>query len=262
MIILFFSLLGLILGSFINVLVDRSHAKKDWLHGRSVCDHCGRTLQVIDLIPVLSWLMLGGRCRTCKGRLSSQYPLVELSSGFLFALSYSFWSYQLANSYEQAYFGLWLVALVLLIAMAVYDLKWMLLPDRFNYPLLLISVLSVAVLTQIGGVDALKDQTAGLLVAWGLFASLYYLSRGRWLGGGDVKLAASLGLWLGFPKVLAGLLVAFYSATLVVLPLMVLGVVKRKQPVPFGPFLILGMIAGQVYGQALIDWYLGWFILP
>lgn len=259
--ILIFLLLGLILGSFTNVFVDRSHAKKDFLHGRSVCDHCGRQLTVVDLVPVISWLLLLGRCRRCRKRISIQYPLVELAGGAVFAASYHFWPRELTGGYEQVYFGLWLISVVLLVALALYDLKWMILPDRFNYPLLLLGLLAASVLVQMEGIETLKQSAQGFVLAWSFFAGLYYVSRGRWLGGGDVKLAAAIGLWLGFPNVLAGILLGFYAATAIVLPLLIVGVLKRRQPVPFGPFLILGFIVTQLAGDRLVDWYLGLFSL-
>lgn len=256
-----FLLLGLILGSFINVLVDRTHAEKDFLRGRSVCDHCGRQLNAIDLVPVISWLMLLGRCRRCRKPISVQYPLVELATGAIFAASYHFWPRELVGGYETAYFGLWLVSGVVLLALALYDLKWMILPDRFNYPLLLLGLLATVVLVQMEGIYALKESAQGFILAWSFFAVLYYASRGRWLGGGDVKLAMVIGLWLGFPNVLAGILLGFYAATAIVLPLLIMRVLKRRQPVPFGPFLILGLIFTQLAGDSLVDWYLELFAL-
>lgn len=253
-------LLGLIFGSFINALVWRTKTKKSIMRGRSMCVHCRHELAGADLIPVFSWLFLRGRCRYCQKSISIQYPVVELASGGLFVLSYLAWPRELAGPYEAAYFGLWLAALILLVAMAVYDLKWMQLPDKFNWPFVLSGLLGVAILSQINPASA-ADHLLGAGAAWAFFAGLYFISRGRWLGGGDVKFALGLGLWLGWPRVAVGLMLAFYSASAVILPLLLLRVIKRRQPVPFGPFLIVGTIGGLLYGQTLIDWYQQTFIL-
>lgn len=268
---LLLGILGLCMGSFISALVWRLHSSLSFVgrlkqrlsmvKGRSMCPHCHHQLSAFDLVPVLSWLWLRGRCRYCHRSISWHYPVTELLTGGLFILSYVAWPRDLIGGYEWAYFGLWLAGLVILLSLAVYDLRWMLLPDALNYPLMLVSLISVVVLGQIEGLESIKGQIKGVMLAWGMFASLYYLSRGQWLGGGDVKLSVSLGLWLGLPKAITGLLLAFYSATLIVLPLLLLRRLKRKQAVAFGPFLIAGLIFGQLYGRQLIDWYLDLFTL-
>lgn len=260
MIVISLIILGLVFGSFINALVWRTHEKKSVMHGRSMCPHCRHELSAKDLVPLLSWLALGGRCRYCRQPISYQYPLVEAATASLFAVSYLYWPRDIGDSYEVAYFGLWLVSLVLMIAMAVYDLKWMLLPDKFNWPFVLSALLSVAVLGQID-TTLLGRQVGGGVAAWTFFAALYYGSKGRWLGGGDVKYALGMGLWLGLGKVLVGVLAAFYAACLVVLPLLLMRIIQRRQPVPFGPFLIAGTIIAMIFGQDLIDWYKNTFLI-
>lgn len=258
--IFIFAGLGLILGSFINALVWRTKEKESIVHGRSMCPHCRHELSSLDLIPVASWLLLGGRCRYCRKPISFQYPLVELATAGVFALSFAAWPRVLGSSFEYVYFGLWLIALVLLVAMAVYDTKWLTLPDKFNWPFLLSAVLSVAVLVQID-VNLLNQHLLGAGLAWAFFALIYYGSKGQWLGGGDVKLSLGVGLWLGWPIVLTGVMLAFYGASLVIIPLLLFKFIKRKQPVAFGPFLIAGAISGMLYGPDLINWYQQTFLL-
>lgn len=259
------------MGSFIMALTWRMKARTSFVgklkqrlgmvNGRSMCPNCHHLLAALDLVPVLSWLWLRGRCRYCRAPVSWQYPLVELITAGLFILSYIAWPRELVGGFEWAYLGLWLIGLVILLALVVYDLRWMQLPDALSYPFMLVSLASVAVLVQIEGVEVLKEQAQGVLLAWGMFAGLYYFSRGQWLGGGDVKLSVSLGLWLGFTNTIVGLLLAFYSATLVVLPLLLLRRLKRKQAVAFGPFLIAGLIFSFLYGRQLADWYLDLFTI-
>lgn len=254
MLIILLAILGLIFGSFINALVWRLHEKRSIVNGRSMCVHCHHQLAWFDLIPVISWLSLGGQCRYCKKVISWQYPLVELTTSALFALSFLSWPRVLDGPYEQAYFELWLITLVILITLAVYDLRWLSLPDKLNWPFVLTGVLSMVILSVISS-TSVTEHLSAVIIAWGFFALLYYGSKGKWLGGGDVKYALGMGAWLGYPQVIVGLLMAFYSASLVIIPLLLFKIVHRKQPIPFGPFLILGTIIAMLYGQDLVDWY-------
>ena len=260
MVIFILSVLGLAFGSFVNALVWRMKQGMSVASGRSMCTHCRHTLAWYDLIPVLSWVALGGRCRYCKQTISWQYPLVELAMAGLFVLSYEMWPRELNGANEWTYFGVWLVSLIIMLALVVYDLRWLILPDRLNWLFVLAGVVSIVILS-VNGVDFVKDHLLGMAVASGFFALLYYGSGGRWLGGGDVKYALGMGAWLGVSRSLVGILVAFYSASVVIIPLLLAKVVKRKQPVPFGPFLIIGTIVAMLYGQNIIDWYQSTFLL-
>src|SRR3989344_8576881 len=124
--------LGLILGSFVNALVWRTYKKKAILKGRSQCVHCGHQLAPADLVPVLSWLVLGSRCRYCKKNISVQYPLVELGTAAVFAMSYVLWPVDLVGG-QWVLFTTWLAVSVGLLALAVYDLRFMLLPNKILY---------------------------------------------------------------------------------------------------------------------------------
>ena len=154
--------LGLCLGSFINALVWRLHMQEmgdrrlkldkkvpnsklqtpnySVLKGRSMCPNCKHQLSAKDLIPVISWISLKGKCRYCKKPISWQYPLVELLTALLFILSWLFWPVELSASWQYLAFITWIIMLVGLVAMAVYDTKWMLLPDKILYPLVLVTV--------------------------------------------------------------------------------------------------------------------------
>src|SRR5581483_4356225 len=125
----YLAMLGLVFGSFVNALVDRIHAKQSWVKGRSHCDHCNHVLGPLDLIPLISWLSLGGKCRYCKKPISSHNPLIELATGLWFVLSYVFWPYDLNTSASLVFFICWLAASVGLMALLAYDALWMLLPN-------------------------------------------------------------------------------------------------------------------------------------
>lgn len=253
--------LGLIFGSFVNAFVWRLREGKDFVSGRSQCVECGHELAPRDLFPVFSWIALKGRCRYCGKPISYQYPLVELITAGLFLASLVWWPWILGPGLSWVIFGLWLLALVGLVALAVYDLRWMELPDKIVFPLTWLAVI-VRILLAISdnSPDVLRDGLWGFLLAFSFFASLFYISKGRWIGGGDVKYAAFMGVILGLSKTVVALVLAFNVAAIVILPLLISKVITRKQPVPFGPFLILSTIVALLFGAQLIDWYSSAFL--
>lgn len=266
--IIFFGLLGLILGSFVNALVWRVHAQEakkkskvghkelSVLHGRSMCPYCKHTLAAKDLVPVLSWLSLGGKCRYCHKPISWQYPVVELLTSALFVLSYLFWPLDW-NAAGTINFAVWLIILVGFMALIVYDLRWMLLPDRIVYPLLVIGgLLALFNIIDVGSVRALIETLISVAIAGGIFYGLFVISNGRWIGGGDVKLGLLIGLVLGDPYLaFLMLMTASLLGTLVALPGMVLKKVSPSSRIPFGPFLIVATILVQLFGTSVIEWY-------
>ena len=287
MIILVLVLLGLCFASFVNALVwrvwqqsrvrgherDRRKALKaadnkvgtkefSILFGRSMCPNCKHMLAWHDLIPVISWLSLQGKCRYCHKPISWQYPLVELATAFLFVLSYKFFP-QLPTTNHQLPFVFWLIFLVGFMALVIYDLRWMLLPDRIVRPLQGLAVIYVLLQAIIyhGGWISVQGAGLGVICSAGLFYGLYQISHGKWIGGGDVKLAVILGLLLGGPaKVLLMIFIASSMGTILVLPLLVLGKVSKNSRIPFGPFLILATIIVYLFGTSLLAWYTRQFL--
>ncbi|MBP7807569.1 prepilin peptidase [Candidatus Saccharibacteria bacterium] len=265
MIVLILIVLGLCLGSFTNALVWRLHEaegkkkpskKMSITHGRSMCVHCGHELAAKDLVPVLSWLELRGRCRYCAKPISRQYPLVEVLTTALFVVSYLYWPLQLDGP-GWLQFGLWLVITVMFVALSVYDLKWMILPNKLVYILIGISVCLVAInliITPLGSV--LVDALAGIACLAGLFYLLFQLSGGKWIGGGDVKLAVALGLIVGGPlNAVLLLFLASLGGSIVAIPLIIAGKAKRQTHVPFGPFLITATYIVFLFGSDITLWY-------
>lgn len=264
-------LAGLAFGSFINALVWRLHQqqlpkKKQLLSqtelsivkGRSVCTNCKHKLAWYDLVPVLSWLTLRGKCRYCKIPISIQYPIIEVITAVLFVVSYSFWPLGLESLFDQVYFGAWLASLVGLVALVVYDIKWMLLPNRIVFPLIGLASIGVVIraLSSDSTTSTLLNALGGLAVAGGIFFTLFQISNGKWIGGGDVKLGFALGLMLGSPS-LAFLML--FSASLlgliVTLPAVALKKTDFSSKIPFGPFLIMATIIAKLFGDSVIDWY-------
>lgn len=272
MIIAILVVLGLCLGSFVNALVYRLHEqskksgkskKLSVINGRSICVHCGHVLSWKDLIPVISWLSLKGRCRYCGKPVSWRYPAVELAVAGLFIVSYLFWpgsEAPLASLDSAVNFIAWLAILTGFTALFIYDLNWMLLPNRIIYPLMaLAAVLAVLnIFWADNAVQASYDTLMGILIAGGVFYLLFQVSNGRWIGGGDVKLGLTIGLVLADPfKAFLMLMAASTLGTLVVLPGLVLKKLKTTSRIPFGPFLLAGAVFAMLFGQSLIDWYKG-----
>lgn len=261
--------LGLALGSFIDALVWRTfeqpkaknkaeRQRLSILRGRSMCPACRHTLQVRDLIPLISWLSLKGRCRYCSHPIGGQSPLLEVITAGLLAVSWLAWPYQLSQANHLAVFALWVALLTLLLALAVYDLRWLLLPNRLVYSLAIVSLIFIAA----RGAVYMPNVPAYLIASFlggislgGLFWLLYQLSSGKWIGGGDVRLGFIMGGLLGWQQAFLALTLAAYLGTLVILILLVLGRYHRKLKLPFGPLLIFGLYVAFLWGQLLIDWY-------
>ncbi len=257
--------LGLSLGSFINALVWRLHKqstsvrnkhKYSITRGRSLCPKCNHRLNALDLIPIVSWLLLRGKCRYCKKPISITYPLIEFITTLLFILSYIYWPLKF-NSEGIVLFVLWLAILVLVISLALYDVRWLKLPNRLVYPLL-VAVLLQVLITVIffnGRSNYLLNSLIGLLIGGGVFYLLFQISGGKWIGGGDVKLGGILGLYLGSPSM--AILMIFFASVLGILasiPLLTVGKINRKTLIPYGPFLIVATIILRLFGSSIISW--------
>lgn len=279
MIIAILIVVGLCLGSFVNALVwrlreqetesakkkpDRSYLQKLSVgKGRSMCPHCRHELNTRDLLPVVSWVSLKGKCRYCGKPISWQYPVVELATAALFVWSYLAWPKAL-NGAEVAIFVLWLGLLVGFMALTVYDLRWFLLPNRIIWPLGLVAaaIALIRIAAAPRPLAALVNAVAAVAVGGGIFYGLYQFSGGKWIGGGDVKLGWLLGLAVGAPALaLLFIFLASVLGTVVSVPLLLKHRLRRTSSIPFGPFLIAGAIIAQLYGPAILQWYNHTFLL-
>jgi prepilin signal peptidase PulO-like enzyme (type II secretory pathway) len=263
-ILLVFSL-GACLGSFLNVLVDRGQKGKSLL-GWSQCDHCGYRLRWYDNVPVFSFLFLHGRCRKCGQKLSWQYPIVELGMGFLFlAVGYSVGFLDLVPT-SQSYFDAWeilfiILTVFLLAAVFLWDLKYMIIPDE-----LVLAGLSIAFFysvyqqfsLDVSWLDIRSPVVSGLagsLIVSGFFYLIYFISKKKWIGGGDVKLGLWIGWLSGWQMAYLMLLVAYVLGAAVSVALLALKKKKMNSQVPFGPFLILGCLVVLFWGESVIQWW-------
>jgi prepilin signal peptidase PulO-like enzyme (type II secretory pathway) len=277
MILVLLVTLGLIFGSFTNALVWRlreqsiiltkkkTKANKAYLHdlsiskGRSMCPHCKRELGPLDLIPVFSWISLGGKCRYCNEPISPQYPLIELAMTGIFVLSYIYWPFTLHSPTQIIIFGLWLLELVGFMALVIYDFRWLLLPNRIIHPLTILAVAQAAIATATAANPVhilFIEIIPAVLVGGGIFYILFQVSNGKWIGGGDVKLGWLLGITAGTAAQSVLLIfIAAVGGTIASIPLLLSKKLQRSSVIPFGPFLILGAIVVRLFGTSILTWY-------
>lgn len=276
-------LFGLILGSFAGATVWRLRARqlvadkkagehvdhaeytqlKKLAHqkvatDRSRCLHCGYELRWYDLIPLVSWLMLRGRCRQCHQLIGRMEPLIEIGMALFFVLSFAFWPVALTGVVAIAGFIIWLIAGIGLAILFTYDAKWFLLPDKINFVVIGLGLVS-AVLTIISADNvwgAIASVIGSVAVLSGIYFVLYLISKGRWIGFGDIKLGLGLGLLLADWRIaLIALFLANFIGCLIVIPLMLSGKLKRNAHVPFGPLLIAGAVIAKLVGMGIAEFY-------
>ena len=260
---------GLAIGSFANVVIfreisdeKRSPAKKSWkkylpswFFGRSYCDACKKPIAWYDNIPLFSYLLLGGRCRACGQKISFQYPLVELLTGFEFIWIYwllqrfSFFG-RLEGFYSFALLLYWIYIFSSLAIIFIADLKASIIPDWVVIPAIFISFLR---LFESGRwTFALAGLAAGAF-----FLILYLITKGKGLGFGDVKLGVLLGLFLGYPQVVVAIFLAFLTGACLAVILIIQGKKRFGQRIAFGPFLVVGILVAKIWGLAVWNWYVG-----
>jgi leader peptidase (prepilin peptidase)/N-methyltransferase len=253
MLVLLCAVLGLAVGSFLNVVIVRVPLRQSVVRPRSRCPGCATQLVERDNVPVLSWLLLHGRCRTCAEPIPVRYPLVEAGTAALFAVA--------ALRFGAAWvLPGYLLFFAVLVAISVIDLEHFLVPNRIVYPTVLASVPLLAAAAALGDDGGrLVRALVGAVLAAGMLLVIHLVSP-RGMGMGDVKLAVLLGLylgWLSLGHVFLGLLLGFVLGSVVGIALLVTGVRGRKDHLPFAPFLAAGAVLAVLAGRPLLDWYLG-----
>jgi leader peptidase (prepilin peptidase)/N-methyltransferase len=246
-------LMGLAVGSFLNVCIYRIPEGESIFFPGSRCPHCGKKIRFYDNIPVLSFIILKGKCRSCNSRISIQYPVVELLTSFLFLAAY--WWHGLSLGFVST-----IVLGGLLIIVFFVDLKHRMIPDVITIPGILAGLFLALFSPQIKMVDAVL----GLVVGGGVFYLLAIfgelLFKKESMGGGDIKLAAMLGAFLGWQKLfLIFFLSAFLGSVVGILAIHLSSKVKEHRTIPFGPFLALASFAALFWGEGLINAYLSIF---
>jgi len=254
---------GLCAGSFAYAMTLRMYDGRDWVNGRSECDMCRKPLRWRDLVPLFSWLSTKGSCRYCRKRLGMSYPLAELSVALLFVSSFIFWPYGFTKT-GIVVFGLWLVMLTLMASLVIFDFKWYLLPDKIVYTL--IGLASASKLVQVlyfQNLSLLAGIVGGIFVGSGIFYFLYVISRGKYIGGGDVKYGLFFGILLASPfKSLLVISIGSLIGTLFVIPSIIRDKKKMTSQVPFGPSLILATVIIYLFGDKIVDFLTTFYLFP
>lgn len=245
------SLLGLSVGSFLNVCVHRLPRRQSLVHPGSRCPHCGYVLRWYDNIPVASYLWLRGRCRKCRDRIAIRYPALELATLLLFLI-------------HGAVFG-WSALLVVrllfacaLVVLFAIDLEHHLLPDLITLPGIVAGLLVSTVLPP-GIMDALLGVLAGGGVLWLIGEAYFRYSGQEGMGGGDVKMLAMIGAFLGWKLVLVTLVLSSVAGSLIGVLVIVFKRGGMKYALPYGTFLALGALAASLAGERLVTWYLSFY---
>ena len=249
--------LGTIIGSFLNVVILRHNSGRT-IGGRSMCFSCGKTLHWYELVPVFSYVLQKGKCVKCKSKISVQYPVVEFLTGIIFALlawklSFLFLISPLTFLTKILFYG---YLLSLLVVISVYDLRHGIIPDQFSYLFTTMTFLLLFFETGnviLAHVPTFSQVIAGPLIALP-FAFLWWVSKGKWMGFGDAKLALGMGFLLGVTGDVTALMIAFWSGALVSLFLLLL---KRyrftmKSEIPFAPFLVFATCVTFIFNLDLI----------
>lgn len=230
---------------------------------RSRCLHCGHTLNWYDLLPLVSWVSTGGKCRYCHEKIGVFEPLIEIGTALFFIGSFIFWPESLQTATHITSFVLWLIAGVMLAILFAYDARWFLLPNRVVFPLIALSVVMaiIHVVTSTDVASALFSVLMAAAILSGVYFLLWIISKGRWIGFGDVKLGLALALMLAdWRLAFLALFAANVVGCLIVIPGMLAGKITRKTHVPFGPLLICGCVIAGLFGDRILSWYFSMFL--
>jgi leader peptidase (prepilin peptidase)/N-methyltransferase len=246
-------------GSEVNFVEYRRLSKlinKPFFSDRSQCLDCTYVLKWYDLIPLVSWMSLGGKCRKCRQTIGYFELIIELGVAAYYVLSFAFWPYPLTNGFEIARIVLWLIAGVPLAISFAYDTKWLLLDKLTNHVLIAVGLISamIVVLGSNNMFETILSIIGSIAILSGLYYLLYKISRGKWVGDGDYMLGLGLALLLADWKLA---FIALFAANLVgcivVLPGLITKKLKRTSHVPFGPLLIIGFFIAGLMGNYILN---------
>lgn len=250
-----FALLGVAIGSFLNVCIDRLPAGRSLVYPPSYCDACRHRLSARDLVPVFSYLWLRGRCRYCRVHISQRVLWVEVGTGLLFAFLYWYYGLAVELAVTAFYCSLFIVIMVI-------DMEHKLILNKVVYPALVVALIISIFLPRSGMMSppwpAAVNGIIGGAMGFVLLLVPALIFRGG-MGWGDVKMAALIGLVTGFPGVFVALFGGIVMGGLVATFLLLLKIKKRKDPIPFGPFLAVATMATLLYGTEILNRYLGLF---
>ncbi|TSC78248.1 MAG: leader peptidase (prepilin peptidase) / N-methyltransferase [Parcubacteria group bacterium Gr01-1014_29] len=247
-----------------NVLVLRLGTGERIGRDRSRCFSCGKTLTWHELVPLLSFLIQKGRCRSCGSQISWQYPIVEFTTGLIFVLTgwhvlgfeFGISNFFRISDFGFLIFGWFYFAAIfsLLLAISVYDFRHKIIPNRFVYPFIALSLISGS-LTSVFFTEVRLPEIFAGAGAFFFFASLWFFSKGRWMGLGDAKLALGIGFLLGPWLTIVAVVLSFWIGTLIAVPVVLFWGGGLKTQIPFGPFLALGAFASWVFSDVVLAFF-------
>lgn len=249
-------LIGISFGSFLNVVIFRFPKNQDFLRSHSFCPKCQHPLSWKDLLPIISFFLLGGKCRYCKQKISFYYPLIEFLTGFFLCLIFYFSKINFIFFIYLSFISLFLVLVFL------FDLKYYIIPDELVLSLIIISLIFNIFFHFFPETYLFSKKPTFLnfllsaIIASFLFFLLFFFSEGRLLGFGDVKFMIFMGLFLGFPKIILAIFFAAFLGSIISFFLIIKKKKSLKSEIPFGPFLVLGTYISFFWGGEIIDWYL------
>lgn len=249
--IIFFAF-GAVIGSFLNVMADRMPGEQSIVTPPSRCPGCDRRLSVTDMIPIVSWLALKGRCRTCGVKIPSRIFWVEAVTGLAFAFLYLHFGLT-----PVLWVGLFYAAVTIVIF--VIDMEHQLILNNILMPAMAVALLISLFSSQIELTPTLLNAVIGAVAGFGIFLVVYIVSRGG-MGEGDIKLGALAGLITGWPNVVVAVILSWIASGLVAFWLLACRRKGRREAIAFGPFLALSMFITFLWGSQIIDWYLGLFL--
>ncbi|OLS03922.1 prepilin peptidase [Tissierella creatinophila] len=245
-------LYGLIIGSFLNVCIYRIAKGESISFPPSHCGSCNEKINWYDNIPVFSYLILRGRCRNCDSKISIQYPLIEALNAIIYIILFKSFGLSI-DSLAYAFI------LSTLIVVFFIDLNHMIIPDKLVLTIFIFEILHKIVLYFLNRETYLKTSILGAVLAGGIFLLIVIISRGG-MGDGDITLISSLGFILGVKLILLNIFLSFLIGAIVSLVLLALKIKTRKDPIPFGPFIIIAFFIVLLFGNRIIDLYMHLFI--
>lgn len=249
-------LFGLAIGSFLNALVWRIQTGKSIVLKRSQCPRCGHELSYLDLIPVFSFIFLSGKCKYCKRSISWQYPIIEIATAFLFVVFFVKASYLLEINQFLLDPLFWLNVLLqwffifILLGVFLYDFRYGLVPDQFTIPGIIIGLAVGFYL----GVD-IWNMLLALAIGGGFFLIQFLVSGGKWIGGGDIRIGALMGVILGYPNIVFALFISYFVGAFISLVLVASKKKKIKSNIPFGPFLVIGTLIVMAFADKFLEFW-------
>ena len=252
---LYVFIMGIVLGSFFNVCIYRIPNKQSIVNPPSYCYNCNNRLKPLDLVPILSWTLLRGKCRYCGQKISPRYALVELLTGILFVLVYKAYGYSTITLY-------YLLLVSLLVVITFIDLNHYIIPDE----LIIFGLIGASIFNILGQGISIKDSLLGGLICGGGMLALIYLIelliKKEAMGGGDIKLFGMVGLFLGIKLGMITILLSVYVGAIYGVGSIIYSKMKQKEYnsiIPYGPFISVGALISILYGTNIINWYIGLF---